>query len=266
MALVLHVLASGSKGNATIVEDSDSGRAILIDCGINRSSFIERCRAVGFNPRRIEGILLTHEHSDHTKGLRVLLRALAKKKIRPPIYTSTAIAQASREIKSITGIFYLQDLEEGIDFSCAGFRIYPFLTSHDSVQSFGFRVEDKQGDALGFITDSGIIPAPAREYLENCRILALESNYDHHMMIKGSYHFNVRKRIMSDKGHLSNRQAGEALESLLCNKLEQVIAMHISENNNTYRIPRETLEYIIARNTHSAKATTSFQYQATSVF
>lgn len=266
MALVLHVLASGSKGNASIVKDSNSGRAVLIDCGICKRDFFKRCEEVGFNPQGIEAILITHEHTDHTKGLGVLLRGLAKQELRPVVYASTPVVQASREIMSIRDNFDVKSLKEEARLSLAGLKLHPFLTSHDAAQSFGFRIEDKKGDALGYITDTGIIPALAREYLIDCRILALECNYDQHMLEKGSYPYPVKKRIMSDSGHLSNEQAADELESLLSNTLEQVVAMHISENNNTYRMPRETFEQIIARNTHSAQATSAYQYRVASVF
>ncbi len=262
MALFLHVLASGSKGNATIVEDSDSGRALLIDCGICKRDFFERCNIVGFDPLRIEAVLITHEHTDHTKGLGVVLRGLAKQGSSPQIYASVPVTQASSELLGLSENVCLQNFEEDDELSLAGLKLNPFLTSHDAAQSFGFRIEDDKGDAVGYLTDTGSIPATAKEYLEDCRILALESNYDQRMLEQGSYPYIVKRRIMSDTGHLSNEQAAEVLESLLSNKLEQVIAMHISENNNTYQIPRETLSQIVARNTHPAQVLSSYQYQA----
>ena len=266
MALTLHVLASGSKGNASIIQDSGTGRALLIDCGISKQAFFGCCEELGFGPHAIEAVLITHEHTDHTKGLGVVLRGLARQEIRPQVYVSARVAEASRELTGLRGSFDFQNLREDAELSLAGLKVSPFLTSHDAVQSYGFRIEDAHGDALGYMTDTGTALDKAREYLEECRILALESNYDLHMLKTGPYPSFLKKRILSDKGHLSNEQAAEVLESLLANKLKQVVAMHISENNNTYQIPRETFEQVVARNTHPAHTATSYQYRTTSIY
>lgn len=265
MSLVLQVLASGSKGNASIVGESDSGRAVLIDCGICKRDFFERAAAVGVSLQSIEAIVITHEHTDHTKGLGVVLRGLAKQDIHPTVYASKNVVQASRELSELQGSFGLQYFKSEAVLSLAGLSLYPFSTSHDTVESYGFRVEGKHKDTLGYLTDSGIVSATAREYLANCRILALESNYDQYMLEHGPYPYPVKKRIMSDRGHLSNEQSADVLESLLCNELEQVVAMHISENNNTYKLPQEMLSRITERNTHSAQVVSSYQYIPTSI-
>lgn len=266
MSLLLHILASGSKGNASIVADSATDRAVLIDCGICKRDFFERCNTVGFDPQKLEAIVITHEHTDHTKGLGVILRGLAKQRVHPQVYASKAVVQASRELMDIREAFEVHHFKTEDELSLGGLTIYPYSTSHDAAESFGFRVECSDGDALGYLTDSGIVSAVAREYLADCRTLALECNYDQLMLERGSYPYPVKKRIMSDKGHLSNDQAAAELESLLSDTLEQVIAMHISENNNTYVLPKKTLAQVIARNTHSAKTETSYQYMPTSLY
>ena len=264
MTIKLHVLASGSKGNASIIENSNTGRALLIDCGICKRAFFERCTAVGFDPGKLEAVLVTHEHIDHTRGLGVVLRGLAKQGVRPSLYASAAVRQASDEILCLQDAFDQQCFNKKDELELAGLRVFPFRTSHDAAESFGFRIEDTNGDALGYMTDTGVVSGEALVYLRECRVLALESNHDSVMLQNGPYPYMLKKRIASDKGHLSNAQAAGALEALLSTKLEMVVAMHISENNNTYQIPRDTLSEVIARNTHSAQAYSSFQYRALS--
>lgn len=124
-------------------------------------------------------------------------------------------------------------------------RAFPFATSHDAAASFGFRVEAPDGDALGYITDSGIVTSTAHSALRDVRILALESNHDERMLQSGDYPYVIKQRIASEFGHLSNLQATEELAALITESRaaglrtpEAVVAMHISQNNNDYDLPR----------------------------
>ena len=101
--LKLHILASGSRGNATVVENAATGRGVLIDCGICKRDFFARCDEAGFDPAKLDAVLITHEHGDHTKGIGVTMRGLAKLGRRPAIYAAPATLQASK---------HLQDIEE----------------------------------------------------------------------------------------------------------------------------------------------------------
>lgn len=129
-------------------------------------------------------------------------------------------------------------------------RIIPFATSHDAAASFGFRIEDAaDGDAIGYLTDSGIITAQAHAALRDVRILALESNHDPKMLAAGPYPYVIKQRIASNSGHLSNDQAAAELGTLVAEsrtaglRLPQtVVAMHVSQNNNDYSLARRTLE------------------------
>ena len=132
----------------------------------------------------------------------------------------------------------------------AGMRIIPFATSHDAAASFGFRIEDAaDGDAVGYLTDSGIVTAQAHAALRDVRILALESNHDPKMLAAGPYPYVIKQRIASNSGHLSNGQAAAELSTLVAEsraagqRLPQtVVAMHVSQNNNDYSLARRTLE------------------------
>ncbi len=262
--LRFHVFASGSKGNASIVESSESGKGILIDCGITRKCFLEGCSEVGFDPANLSAILITHEHSDHVKGLGVVLRALAKRDIFPPLY----IAHRSREnipnIQEIDERFVCKDYTAADILSCDDIVVFPLITSHDARASFGFRFELNH-DALGYLTDTGYIPPATLTALKNVRILALESNHDIRMLEKGPYPRHIKDRIASQKGHLSNDQAAHALEALLSDSLEQIIAMHVSETNNTYRLPKESFQAVLDAHQHRACVSVAYQNRVQSI-
>lgn len=262
--LKLHVLASGSRGNASIVEDARTGRGVLVDCGICKRDALTRCDETGFDVANLEAILVTHEHTDHTKGLGVLLRGLAKQGVRPPVYVNGAVRAASSELAKLEGAFDLRELAAGDALSLAGMQVHPFATSHDAAFSCGFRFE-ADGDALGFMTDTGVVTGAAHEALRGVRLLALEANHDPRMLVDGPYPYPVKRRIAGDEGHLSNGQAADELRTLLSDDLEQVVAMHVSQNNNDYRLPVDALAAVLAQEGHPARVQAAYQQQLVGV-
>ena len=268
--LKLHILASGSRGNASVIEDADTGRAVLIDCGISKKDFMARCAEADFDPARIEAILVTHEHTDHTKGLGVVLRGLAKLDARPDVFANPATLAASKPLQEIAETHRVLSFGadalsvRSTDLELAGMRIFPFVTSHDAAASFGFRIEC-DGDVVGFMTDSGIVTPAAHDALQDVRLLALECNHDSKMLERGPYPYVVKQRIASDRGHLSNAQASDELASLLSNRLEAVASMHISENNNEYDLALKTFAETLAREDHSARVCCGYQGRLTSI-
>lgn len=296
--LALHVLASGSSGNAAVVENTATGAGVLIDCGICKRDFLNRCDAAGFDPGRIQAMFVTHEHSDHVKGLGVVLRGLAKVGNVPPVFATGACTANSSALTKVAEAFDVRELTTACALAgsrdvasaaldgtaphaaiadpghgsaayaaptgqdsaphtagpgaveAAGMRIIPFATSHDAAASFGFRIEDAaDGDAIGYLTDSGIVTAQAHAALRDVRILALESNHDPKMLAAGPYPYIIKRRIASNSGHLSNGQAAAELGTLVAEsraagqRLPQtVVAMHVSQNNNDYSLARRTLE------------------------
>lgn len=249
----LHVFASGSKGNAAIVENMATGEGILIDCGICKRDFLSRCNEAGFDPHLLKGVLVTHEHTDHTKGLGVVYRALAKLDVHPTIHVSDVVRDASRDIGELLeqDLCDIASFAAGDELDLAGFAIHAFATSHDAAQSFGFRIECG-GDAIGYMTDTGVVTPQAHEALGGCRLLAIEANHDRTMLAEGPYPYPLKRRIASERGHLSNEQAAEELASLFHDGLAAVIAMHVSENNNDYELPAVALRDAIAHEGHGA--------------
>lgn len=265
----LHVLASGSRGNAAVVENGRTGEAVLIDCGICKRDFLARCAEASLDPARIAAVLITHDHGDHVRGLGVVLRGLAKLGAAPEVWASPrvrAAAPALDEALESAGVAF-RALAAGDALSVAGLQAHVFRTSHDAAESFGFRFEDAAGpgvpDALGFMTDTGVVTPEAHEALAGVRLLALESNHDAAMLERGPYPWPVKRRIASERGHLSNDQAAAELAALVeegsAGALQAVAAMHVSQENNTYRLPVETLGAVLARAGHPASVEAAYQ-------
>ena len=272
--LALHVLASGSSGNAAVIENTATGAGVLIDCGICKRDFLNHCDAAGFDPGRIQAMFVTHEHSDHVKGLGVVLRGLAKTGSVPPVFAAGACTANSSALAKVAEAFDVRELAAGPGaIEAAGMCIVPFATSHDAAASFGFRVEDAaDGDEIGYLTDSGIVTAQAHAALRDVRILALESNHDPKMLAAGPYPYVIKQRIASNSGHLSNGQAAAELGTLVTEsrtagqRLPQtVVAMHVSQNNNDYDLPRAALEKGLAIAEGNARVLCGYQGRLTSV-
>lgn len=263
--LALHVLASGSRGNAAIVKDTVTGKGVLVDCGICKRDVFARAGEAGFDLGDLEAILITHEHSDHTKGLGAVTRGLAKLGVHPVLYMDDAVREASADVRALEDACDIRPFSAGDSLSLAGVCVHALRTSHDAVASCGFRIEC-DGDALGFVTDTGVLTKEAEEGLRDVRILALESNHDARMLKDAPYPYSVKVRIASDAGHLSNDQAAKALERLLSDELEQVVAMHVSQNSNTYRLPQEAFSEVLARADHPASVQAGYQTMLVSAF
>lgn len=225
----LHVLASGSKGNATLVEGPEG--LVLVDCGVTHKALRERAGELGLDLGRLRAVLVTHEHGDHTKGLPVLAR-----RFDGPMYATAGTVGARKDLAGLP--FTL------VDHSCvlelAGMRVSAFPTSHDVADPMCFRFETDD-DAVGYCTDTGVLTPEACELLFGTRVLAIESNHDAHMLATGPYPSYLRQRVAGERGHLSNEQAAEALRDLVDDDTETVVAMHLSQENNRPSVCVRTL-------------------------
>lgn len=267
---VLHVLASGSKGNAAVVVDAATGRGVFVDCGICKRDLFARAAEAGFDVSSLDAVLVTHDHGDHTRGLGVATRGLEKAAQRsgaalPPVYALPAVRRASAEVRALEDAWDVRDLALDEAFSFGSVTVFPFRTSHDAAASCGFRFESADGDALGYVTDTGVVTPEAHEALENVRLLALESNHDERMLREGPYPYAIKRRIASDAGHLSNVQAAEELGQLLSSRLEAVVAMHISENNNLPSLAERSLRGVLEQAGHGARVSCAAQHMLVSV-
>lgn len=219
-ALHLHILASGSKGNAALVEGPEG--MVLIDCGLSRRELLHRLSSLGLDMDKLRAVFLTHEHSDHVSGIPVLM-----KHAHVPLFATAGTMAARKSLADIA--FEAVGHEDEVDV--AGMHVQIFPTSHDVADPVGFRLS-AGGDSIGFCTDTGVLTSQAMRCLYDARILALESNHDQDMLKRGPYPSFLKARVAGSSGHLSNVQAAEALDTLVSGRTEAIVAMHLSQENN----------------------------------
>jgi phosphoribosyl 1,2-cyclic phosphodiesterase len=217
----LSLLASGSKGNSLFLE-TDSCR-LLIDAGLSGRETIARLSSIGVAADTLHGILVTHEHSDHIRGVGALAR-----KLKIPVLGAARTLQAARHV---IGKVELIEFDPGTAFAFRGISIDPFPTTHDACDPVGYRIESGEG-CIGFATDLGVATRLNHDKLRDCRALVLEFNHDEQMLMDGPYPWHLKQRIRSRHGHLSNAQGTELLQELLHPGLEGVFLSHLSEVNN----------------------------------
>lgn len=243
MAVFVSVLASGSRGNAALVESSSA--RILVDAGISCRETFKRLKSIGRDPREISAILITHEHSDHMYGLATLA-----KRLNVPVFMAGATHQAwARTLRDASGqppqIAKLEVFSAGRSFQIADITVMPFTIPHDAADPVGFtfRVE---GTKIALVTDLGYMPASVRDHLRKCDVLIVESNHDLEMLRGGSYPWSVKQRVMSRVGHLSNGALADFFTNDYDNSATFVVLAHLSEQNNHPEIARREAEKALA--------------------
>lgn len=213
----LYPFFSSSKGNCTLLVHQ--GRGLLIDCGITFAQLERSLKSVPMAISDLEGLLLTHEHSDHIKGLPQL-----QKHTDLPIYSGQGTLSAA-EVQGMD--------HQNRPFTLGAFRIIPIETSHDALSPCGYRIE-ADGKALAIVTDTGRVTPAMLQNLSGCSLIMLESNYDPDMLEHGPYPAALKRRVASEKGHLSNGDCGALLALLAMEgSLKTAVLAHISDNNNT---------------------------------
>ena len=228
-------LASGSKGNSYFIKAGNT--RVLIDCGISYKQLTERLLDIGETPNEINGVVLSHEHSDHVAGLESLFKKHGTK-----IYSNYLSAGAIIKSKpNLDGHIITFDNEV---FKVGDILFTPISVSHDSVYCTAFRV-DYEGNSVSVMTDLGFIDNSIIEKLAGCKVIYLESNHDERMLAECKYPYIIKKRIRSDSGHLSNTQAGNAIIKLYHQGTKFFVLSHISENSNTYEKAYITIANIL---------------------
>jgi phosphoribosyl 1,2-cyclic phosphodiesterase len=229
MGVSVSVLASGSRGNTTLVETSRA--RILVDAGISCRETFKRLKSLGYDPREISAVLITHEHADHVYGLATLA-----KKLKVPIFMTGATHQAwARTLRDASGeppqVAKLEVFSAGRSFQIADITVMPFTIPHDAADPVGFtfRVE---GAKVAVVTDLGYMPASVCDHLRKCDILIVESNHDLEMLRGGAYPWSVKQRVMSRVGHLSNESLAQFFAQDYDGGASYIVLAHLSEQNN----------------------------------
>lgn len=219
-------LFSGSSGNCIYVKYKDE--EILIDAGVSYKKICSALNSIGTCIQNIKAILVTHEHTDHVQGLPVL-----SKHTQIPIYINRK--SASYYDLPLSELFMgnsrIKDAGDTITFD--GFEVNIFGTPHDSLGSCGYHFTLSDGSRFAMATDIGIITPEISSYLLGCKTVILESNHDVNMLKNGPYSYSLKKRILSDRGHLSNDACAEFVPKLVDNGTEKIILAHLSKENNT---------------------------------
>ncbi|TLX74065.1 MBL fold metallo-hydrolase [Labilibacter sediminis] len=218
-------LASGSNGNCYYI--GNETEAILVDAGISRSQIIDRMYKKKLNPLKVKAVFITHEHSDHYRGAKVL-----SKKLKVPIYMTKKTYEKSYQTMRPTNVI---TFEAGESIAIGNFLIHSFLKQHDAIEPCSFRVEH-DNKHIGVFTDIGTACDKVKDQLSKCDFLFLESNYDTDMLEAGKYPYYLKKRVAGEHGHLSNIQAKELVEHHAGKNLKTIYLSHISEDNNRSNI------------------------------
>ncbi len=243
------MLASGSKGNAALL--STPRQRFLVDIGISCRALTNRMKEVGVSVEELDGVFITHEHIDHVRGLGTFL-----KKYQVPVYSSFATWRAllakdrnleRRNCRTIDNNRLL----------CGDMEVVSFAIPHDAVDPHGYCFTSRtSGAKCTYLTDAGFVTDTIREAVAGSSALVLEANHDVEMLKNGPYPQQLKQRILSTRGHLSNDSAGHFLTEL-STLPEHVVLAHLSEHNNLPQLAQATVQEILD-NKHRLQETQLF--------
>lgn len=241
-------IASGSSGNC-IFAGSDT-TSLIIDAGISGKRIEEGLNEIGHTAREMDGILITHEHSDHISGLGVMARRYGI-----PIYATEGTRKAVLGSKSVgeIPIELFRIVHPDTDFVIGDITVNPISVSHDAAQPTAYVLRQAK-KSMAVMTDLGRYDNYIVEKLQNLDLILLEANHDVHMLQVGKYPYYLKQRILGDRGHLSNELSGQLLSQILHERLKTVILGHLSKENNFEQLAYETvrLEIDLADNPYHA--------------
>ncbi|AMB94341.1 MBL fold metallo-hydrolase [Aerococcus sanguinicola] len=233
----ISMLASGSSGNVTYVQTPQ--REILVDAGLSGKKIEQLMASIGRSMHNIDAIFVTHEHSDHIKGLGVLAR-----RYKLAIYANEETWLA---IGDKCGKIPLEQrfvMEPGELLTFGDLDVASFGVSHDAAQAqfYAFQKDNKQ---FAMMTDLGYVSDRQRGFLRNCDAYLMESNHDTDMLRMGRYPWHLKQRILSDSGHLSNEAGAEALSEMIGDKTQHVYLGHLSKDNNLPELAMQTVTSVL---------------------
>lgn len=238
MSLQFSVLASGSTGNAIYVEAN--GQAFLVDAGLSGKQMTNLFEQIGRDIKNLSGILVTHEHSDHIKGLGVLAR-----KHKLPIYANEKTWQAMNGLIGEISTDQKFVFQTGSVKTFGSLDIESFGVSHDAAEPMFFAFHH-EGKKLALITDTGYVSDKMKGTIRNADAFVFESNHDVSMLQMGHYPWSIKRRILSDVGHVSNEDAAIAMIDVIGDSTKRIYLAHLSKDNNMKDLARMSVEQTLA--------------------
>lgn len=239
MSLTFVSLASGSKGNSTLIVSEKT--AILVDAGISYSALASALREFGLTPSRLDGVVITHEHGDH---IRAVQRLSEDVKVYVHPLTCRAIYDKYGAVKNVATV---DDFENG--FAIGDINVEPFRIPHDAAYPLAYSFECG-GARCSVATDIGVPTVGVLKNIKDSSLVLLESNHDIDMLKNGSYPYSLKQRILSNNGHLSNDSAAKIVGLLSqdrTSRVDKIVLGHISENNNTEQLAFDTVNAMLKR-------------------
>lgn len=216
----VYSLGSGSKGNCMVITNGKN--SVMIDAGLSPRSILSGLSKIGILPHELDAVLVTHEHSDH-------IRAIGEMATVAPIYSHPATLEV---VGRAVELPYKQTMEiDEKGFSLGTMDVLPFRVSHDAVYPLGFVVKDEK-DSVCYMTDTGYISKGMMKAATGCNKIILESNHDKEMLLRGIYPEYLKRRILSDTGHLCNEESAVTCADLVSGGATKILLAHLSENNN----------------------------------
>lgn len=219
-------LGSGSKGNCALIQVGDT--TVMLDCGFQIGEAETRLARLGVKAEDLNAILVTHEHGDHLNGVAKMAR-----RHHIPVWMTPGTFAAWRD----SVVPRVHNLSPHDAFSIGDIEVQPFPVPHDAREPCHYVFGDGS-HRLGTLSDAGHVTPHMRERLSGCDALMIEFNYDEKMLREGPYHRQLKERVGSDVGHLSNVQAAGLLAAVDCSKLRHLVLTHLSETNNTPELAR----------------------------
>lgn len=230
----LYPLFSSSKGNSSFIGTEKGG--ILIDCGVSFKRLSEALQVNNIPLAAVQGVFITHEHSDHVAGL-----AMLTKKTGMPVYGQKRTLQRLCDGNKIAAASHVIDIT-GKTIACGGSEVSCFNTPHDTVQSCGYRIHTQDDKYCAVCTDLGHVTPEVDEALTGCRMVLIESNYDEYMLRTGPYPLYLKERILSPTGHLSNEDCAVQVRKLIGRGTTHFLLGHLSQDNNHPQMADSTVK------------------------
>lgn len=237
--LQFSVLSSGSSGNAIYIRTETT--KILLDAGISAKQIQSRLQEVaGESVKDIDALLLTHEHIDHVRSVRQV-----SKLSQASVYTTAGTwHHVQKDMESVLSQDKLNLVKSDASFTVGDIQVTPFAISHDAEEPVAYRF-DAHGHSMAVVTDLGYVSDHIKSVIQGCQTYVWEANHDVGMLRAGRYPWSVKRRILGDKGHLSNQDAGVALGDILGDEVVHVYLAHLSEENNQPDLAELTVQSVL---------------------